>query len=182
MFWQFRKTEVGFEGDQSKKKHLSAWKELKWKKCSVMLNIKINIDAKHSTYNTDFLLRRNSTAYIQRFVSLVFRDMSHQGISKIWLPYTIQILKHRAKKLEGMKCFQSFFGVHWHIKTKRIHLQTPKDLTFSRTNESELSHYAFGSSTWPLKWIPKGINRALYAQNTAVTPISEWHTWINEKL
>lgn len=76
-----------------------------------MLNIKINIDAKHSTYNTDFLLRRNSTAYIQRFVSLVFRDMSHQGISKIWLPYTIQILKHRAKKLEGMKCFQSFFGV-----------------------------------------------------------------------
>ena len=77
-----------------------------------MLNIKINIDAKHSTYDTDFLLRRNSTAYIQRFVSLVFRDMSHQGISKIWLPYTIQILKHRAKKLEGMKCFKSFFGVH----------------------------------------------------------------------
>lgn len=33
--------EVDFEGDQSEKKHLSAWNELKWKKCS--LNININI-------------------------------------------------------------------------------------------------------------------------------------------
>ena len=27
-----------------------------------------------------------------------------------------------------------------------------------------------------LKWIPKGINQAFYAQNPAVTPISQWHT------
>ena len=26
------------------------------------------------------------------------------------------------------------------------------------------------------KWIPKGINQAFYAQNPAVTPISQWHT------
>ena len=58
----------------------------------------------------------------------------------------------------------------------------PKDLTFSRTNESERSLYAVGSSTWPPKWKPKGINRAFYAQNPTVTPISERYTNIDVKL
>ena len=114
---------------------------------------------------------------------------------------TSQTWKTLSEKTWGHKCFQWLFGVHWHVKTKRIY--TCKRcrsrslncaiISFLWVFLQKISHFPERPNPnlvitlsavlrVPPKWIPKGINRAFYAQNPAVTPISEWITSIDVKL
>ena len=73
----------------------------------------INYNAKNKKQNANFGLQ-SSNILVQGLFLKLWKCSVLINTNQTWEP--------SAKKLEGIKFFQSFFEIQWHVKTKRIHL------------------------------------------------------------